>query len=147
MGARKLTGAQLAEIDKRRTIVAANLLAGLSYRDIAALTNYSLGTVAADAKYLRKQWQKEALDDVEKMIAQECKRLDVLMNAIWQQAVGSRVPGQAVVTPNMDAIEACRRLIAERRALLGIVAPKSVDVTSGGDKVPIAIIKMDVNEL
>ena len=55
-----------AEIENRRTeVVAANLLAGLNYRDMASGLDVSLGTIANDVKIILGRWQKEQVETTE----------------------------------------------------------------------------------
>jgi hypothetical protein len=74
------------EIENRRRLVAANLLAGASYRDIARQLNVSPATIAADYRAILNQWKEAYSEKLDKYIYIQLRRLDVLLNAIWDDA-------------------------------------------------------------
>jgi len=71
-----------AQRELRRQKVAANLLAGLTYREIASALEIALGTVSNE-KVILGRWQREQVVDVSLYIDIECRRLDMALNAIW----------------------------------------------------------------
>jgi hypothetical protein len=95
--------ADLAHIEKRRNYVAYNLLAGMSFRDIAnALEklnakhaaedpNYipmecSIGTIKADVDELFKQWQNENVTLINQHIALRMRQYNILINGVFDRA-------------------------------------------------------------
>jgi hypothetical protein len=112
-------GAKKAEIEHRRAKVAANLLAGLNYRDIAEALGVSLGTIAADAKAVLKRWQQEQVQSLEARRTVEERRLDRAVNAIWN----------AVLQGDLAAVDAFRKLSERRSRLIGLDAPVHSKVT------------------
>lgn len=71
-----------AKIEERRRIVAANLVAGLNYRDIANALDVSVGTVTSDVKAIMAVWKAAQQQDATDWIALELRRLDAALNAI-----------------------------------------------------------------
>ena len=115
-----------AELEKRRRIVAANLLAGVTYREMANALNVSLGTIARDVKIILGRWQREQVDDLDEHVQIALKRLDVALNAIWDEVKD----GKKAAIDRMLSIE-------QRRAkLLGYDAPDRLEV-SGRDGGPV----------
>lgn len=74
---------QEANIEERRKKVAANLLAGLTYRQMAEVFNVSLGTIAEDVRVIIGRWQREQVKDTDEFVQIELIRLDRAINAIW----------------------------------------------------------------
>jgi hypothetical protein len=72
-----------AEIEERRKAVAANLLGGLNYRDMAGALGVSVGTIAEDVKVIIGRWQREQIKDTGEYVELELLRLDRALNAIW----------------------------------------------------------------
>lgn len=73
---------------QRRATVAANLLAGATYREIADVLNVSPATVASDVKAIVQQWQEHYADTANQYLHIQYRRLDVLLNGIWDAARG-----------------------------------------------------------
>lgn len=120
------------EIARRRKMVAANLLAGLTYREIAGALNVSLGTIASDRKAILQEWKKHYTQDYDKWIQIQLRRLDVMLNAIWDQARDG----------SLKHIETAMSIMERQESLLGVkkyvelsgnlnvnnsVAPSSID--------------------
>lgn len=97
------------EREERRRKVAANLLAGLNYREIAEALNVSLGTVSSDVEALLKRWRAEQISQVGEWQALNVKRLDRAINAIWGD----------VANGNLAAIDRLQKLIEQQGKLLG----------------------------
>lgn len=97
------------EREERRRKVAANLLAGLNYREIAEALNVSLGTVSSDVEALLKRWRVEQISQVAEWQALNVKRLDRAINAIWGD----------VANGNLAAIDRLQKLIEQQGKLLG----------------------------
>lgn len=74
------------KIEQRRRIVAANLLAGATYREIAAAQGVSKGTIARDVKFITKEWKKHYSTQFDSFRELQLQRLDVLFNAVWAKA-------------------------------------------------------------
>ena len=102
-----------AKREDRRKKVAANLLAGLSYRDIAEALNVSLGTVANDARIILGRWQREQIQDLDQYVLMELRRLDLATYAIWNDVQDGK----------LNAIDRMVRLMERRARLLGLDAP------------------------
>lgn len=124
-----------AEVANRRKLVAANLLAGANYRDMAESTNVSLGTIANDVKIILKEWRTATVTDTEEWVAVELRKLDVMGNAIWDKAKGG----------DGAAIDRMLRLMERRAAYKGLDAPKVLSHTGkAGGAIELAFTEMVV---
>lgn len=81
-----LTKTEELALEKRRSIVASNLLAGLNYRDMAVALNVSLGTIAHDVGIILNRWREEQVRTIDDVNEVELRRLDTMLNAIWTDA-------------------------------------------------------------
>jgi len=109
-----------AEVEHRRKIVAANLLAGANYRDIAAGAGVSVGTVAGDVKVLMARWRAEQVKTVDDHVTLDMRRMDVALNAIWDE----------VKAGNYAAIDRMLKVLERRAKMLGYDQPDKVDLTA-----------------
>lgn len=97
------------EREERRKKVAANLVAGLNYREIAQALGVSIGTVSNDVALLVRRWRVEQISDVGQWQALNVKRLDRAINAIWGE----------VADGNLAAIDRLQKLIEQQGRLMG----------------------------
>lgn len=104
------TPQQKLRILDRRNRVAANILAGLTYSDIAAHLGVSVGTVQADADEIRRTWQREQLMAADEYISQELRRLDTAQSSIWQK----------VLDGDLGAVDRFIKISQRRMKLLGL---------------------------
>lgn len=74
------------KIEQRRRTVAVNLLAGATYREIAAALGVSKGTIARDVKFITKEWKAHYTTQFDSFRELQMQRLDVLFNAVWAKA-------------------------------------------------------------
>lgn len=118
-----------AQIEFRRQKVAANLIGGMNYREIAAALGVSIGTVASDVKIIFARWKGEQVQSAEQWIALELRRCDRLINTLWNDATDGK-PG---------AIDRVLKVMERRAKLLGLDAPTKQDVTSGGERVTFTV--------
>jgi len=77
---------QKAHIAQRRNVVAANLLAGATYSEIANVLNVSRGTIASDVKALITAWKEHYVDQASRYVNVQMRRYDVMLNALWSRA-------------------------------------------------------------
>jgi len=82
--------AKKIELAKRRKKVAHLYLQGYSQRLIAEEVDYSVGTVNRDLNYIKDQWQKSALLDMNKRIERELARLNDTERFCWEMLEQSR---------------------------------------------------------
>lgn len=82
---------QKATLAERRTIVAANLKAGVNYRTIATGTGVSVGTICRDVKIILQEWREARVDQVDDWIELQVARLDELISAVWKEAMRGEV--------------------------------------------------------
>jgi len=109
--------------------------AGATFPMIAEKLGYAStgGAYKAVMTALKKTMQ-EPSDAVRNL---ELERLDALLLALWKQARDG----------NQGAVDRVLRIMERRAKLLGLDAPTKADITSGGAPLPIAIVKMDLDEL
>jgi len=122
-----------AAIEDRRKQVAANLLGGLNYREMAEALNVSIGTIASDVKMIMGRWGREQVAEISEWAAIENRRFDRLLNAIWDRAVDG----------DNNAIDRAIKICESRRKLLGLDAPARQDITSGGEKIVQFVVTTD----
>ncbi len=111
---RGMTKQRELELEKRRGIVAANVLAGLNYRDMASQLNVSLGTIANDVKIVAKRYREEQISEYADIVQLELRRIDTALNAIWPDVkLGSK-----------DAISMMLALQNQRAKYLALFEPE-----------------------
>lgn len=113
-----------AEIEVRRKKVAANLTAGLNYRDMAEALGVSLATVAGDVKVIIERWQDEQASTIGQWVQLESHRLDRALNAIWDK----------VQAGDLGAIDRALKIMERRARLLGLdtLSVTRLEGTDGG---------------
>ncbi len=105
-------------IENRRRTVATNLLAGATYREIAEALNVSPATVASDVKAIVSQWQDHYADTANKFLHVQYRRLDVLLNGVWDPARNGSLPHLDRVLSIMD----------RQNALMGLTRLPTVEL-------------------
>lgn len=96
------------EITNRRAIVAANLLAGATYREIARAVNVSPATVVTDSRAIINEWRQHYRTDADRYLSLQLRRLDTLLNALWERAVKG---DPAAITSVLAIIDRQSRLL------------------------------------
>lgn len=107
------------EREERRKKVAANLKAGLNYREIAEHLGVSLGTISNDVNLVIERWQKEHVSEINEYVSLELKRLDQAQNAIWGEVMDGK----------LLAIDRLLKIQRRRADLLGLDAPEKHQLT------------------
>jgi len=105
--------------ENRRLLVAANLLAGATYREIAAAAHVSIGTVSNDVTIILGRWEREQVQDTGKYVKLELRRLDVALNAIWDK----------VRDGHLGAIDRMIAIMNKRAKLMGLDKPLELTLT------------------
>ena len=95
--------------EERRMQVSELLKAGATQREMAEELGVSVGTINGDVRFIRKEWRKHTLSNMEDAIALDLARLETAVSAIWN----------AVLTGNLDAVEALLSIIAARAKIFG----------------------------
>lgn len=98
------------EISQRRTTVAANLLAGLNYREIANNLDVSLGTIAEDFKAILEEWREQYQDVIADWVSVQLRRYDALLNALWHDARNG----------DLDKMDRVLKIMERQEKLLGL---------------------------
>ena len=98
------------DIERRRKVVAANVLAGATYREIAASEGVSVGTIARDVKAILKDLNQHYRKDAKEWRTIQLRRTDVMLNAIWEH----------VRNGSLIHIDRALKLIAQQDKYLGI---------------------------
>ncbi len=101
--------AKAVERAQRRQRVAVNLLAGMSYREVADALKVSPATICRDADSILEEWRTARLDTADKWVSLQVKRLDRAINAIWGSVLGG----------DPAAIDRLQKLIDQQGRLLG----------------------------
>lgn len=78
-------GTQL-EIAHRRKLVAANLIAGATYAEIASTLNVSKATIAGDYRAILKEWKEHYAEKLDRYLYLQLRRYDVMLNTVWEKA-------------------------------------------------------------
>lgn len=104
---------QEANIEDRRKVVSANLLAGLTYRQMAEALNVSLGTIAEDVRIIIGRWKKEQVAATDEYVQLEIIRLDRALNAIWTK----------VTEGDRGAIDSMLKIMERRAKYKALDAP------------------------
>lgn len=99
-----------SERELRRRKVSANLLAGLTYRQMAEALGVSVGTVATDVRLIIDRWRKEQVRDVDSWLQIQLRRLDTMLNAIWDK----------VLEGDLKAAETALHIIERQAKLIGL---------------------------
>ena len=106
------------EMEQRRKQVAANLLAGMTYRDISEALGIGLATISRDKDHVLKLWREDSTKDISEMILMEDRRLDVALNAIMAM----------VRNGNLGAIDRMLAIMDKRMKLKGLDSKAALDV-------------------
>lgn len=109
---RKARNQQKLELEERRKVVAANLLAGANYRDLASSLNVSVGTISGDFKAIIKEWRAHYARDADDWIKIHLRRLDKLLNTVWSKATAD--------PPDYRAIDTALKIMERQARILGI---------------------------
>ena len=109
--------AAAAAREHRRKHVAANLLAGLTYREMAEAFGVSLGTIKNDVDFVMRHWQHEQVEVTADYVSLQERRLDRALNAIWGD----------VLTGDVKAISALLKIEERRAKLRGLDQPEKVE--------------------
>ena len=112
-----------AQIEERRKKVAANLLGGLTYRQMAETFGVSLGTIANDVRIVLGRWRREQVQNADEWTRLELERLNRLTNALWNNALDGK----------LAAVDRILKVMERRAKLLGLDAPVKQDLTSDGE--------------
>lgn len=122
----RLSKKKQLEVAERRRVVAANILAGATYRDIANALNVSVGTVAGDAEAILEEWRTERVAKTDERVVLDIRRLDLALNAIFDK----------VQAGDMRAIETMLRIQERAARYLGLDAPAKVAPTDPSGSKP-----------
>jgi len=113
-----VTSKKRLEIEERRKSVALNVVAGMTYRDIAEGLKVSIGTISSDMKVILKRLQAEQLKEASEIVLIEIRRIDVALNAIFDKVRGG----------DLSAIDTMIKLQSQRAKYLGLFAPEQLEV-------------------
>lgn len=98
------------EITQRRKVISANLLAGLTYTEIGRALNVSKATITSDKKAIMTEWRQQYAQEADQLVTLQLRRLDVLLNAIWEKARNG----------DERAIDKALAIIDRQNAILGV---------------------------
>ena len=103
----------------RRKKVLANLLAGVTYREMAAALDVSVGTIKNDVAIVLKRCQQQQADSAQQYVTLQNERLDRALNAIWAD----------VLRGDTRAVTAMLKIEERRAKLNGSDAPEEVKLS------------------
>lgn len=116
-GGKRLSSKRTGELDARRSRALNLRLAGLTYREIADREDVSVRTAYNDVQAALKLTLQEPADSVR---AQELARLDRMQRSVWPQ----------VLSGDVKAGEYLLKVMDRRARLLGLDAPRRIDITA-----------------
>ncbi len=119
-----------AEIANRRKIVAANLLAGHSQKSMAAGLGVSEATISADVKKILAEMRESYQEMLAVYTFLQLKRLDVLLNAVWEGARNGQKPH----------LDSALHIIDRQNEVMGIKGGQGVDQARATQPVQINIV-------
>lgn len=117
-----------AQRELRRKRVAANLLGGLTYRQMAEALEVSLGTIASDVRIIIGRWRADQVETTDDWAQIQIRRLDTMLNAMWDKALAG----------DEKAVRAVVEIIEKQNKILGTEAPAKHEL-SGKDGGPVVI--------
>lgn len=117
-----------AQREMRRKRVAANLLGGLTYRQMAEALEVSLGTIASDVRIIIGRWRTDQVGTTDEWAQIQIRRLDTMLNALWDKALSG----------DEKAVRAVVEIIEKQNKILGTEAPTKHEL-GGPDGGPVLI--------
>jgi predicted transcriptional regulator len=138
---------ETVQIEDRRRQVSELYLRGWSQADIARQLSVSQATISSDLKTIREEWRQSAIWNYDEAVSLARQQLDLLEREAWSGYQRSQQPAEStkVVQNGSDKraektvkqqpgdprfLETIHRVIAARRALLGLDAPARVGTKS-----------------
>ena len=118
------------KITQRRRTVGANLLAGLTYAEISRALDISKATITSDKKAILAEWRAQYAQSVDQLVALQLRRLDVLLNAVWEKARNGEE----------KAIDRALAIIDRQNEILGVT---KTPLTETNVIVPIQIVEVN----
>lgn len=118
------------EVIQRRRTVSANLLAGLTYAEISRALNISKATITSDKKAILEEWRQQYAQEADQLVALQLRRLDVLLNAIWERARQG----------DEKAVDRALAIIDRQNDILGV---KQLPTVEANVTVPIQIVEVN----
>lgn len=118
------------EITQRRRTVSANLLAGLTYTEIGRALNVSKATITSDKKAILAEWRAQYAQAADQLVTLQLRRLDVLLNAIWERARNG----------DERAIDKALAIIDRQNEILGVTKAALIEANV---TVPIQIVEVN----
>ena len=140
-----------SEVERDRRMIGRLYLAGVTQMEIAAQLGISQATVSRDLKFLQAEWQEARINDIDERKRQELAKIDNLELEYWDAWRRSQKDAEVETVKVVNAtIETTNRTegqtgdprflagvqwcINKRCELLGLDAPKNIDLTSAGEK-------------
>ena len=127
-----------AQREMRRKRVAANLLGGLTYRQMAEALEVSLGTIASDVRIIIGRWRADQVETTDDWAQIQIRRLDTMLNALWDKALSGEE----------KAVRAVVEIIEKQNKILGTEAPTKHELSGkDGGPLTIAVVNVDVDKV
>jgi hypothetical protein len=133
-GQRHTNAQNKVQIEQRRKLVAANLLGGLTYAEIGRALNVSKATIASDYKAILAEWRQHYAAKADDYLGLQLRRLDTLLNALWDDAKGG----------NLQKLDRVLAIMDRQSALLGL--SKGITLSTNNVTVPIQIVEVNLTD-
>lgn len=108
---------RLRALERRREQVSAMVLAGVTYRQIAAELDVSLATIAGDVSELRDAWRERYTADYHEHASIELAKLEAVERRLWRLIAEGR----------LGAMQTWIKLSRRRAQLLGLDRPERIE--------------------
>ena len=116
------TGSRQGRLDGRRLLVLEARMRGATFREIAKQLGVPRSTVHRDYRQAIARWVTPLAEEARDL---ELARLDRLQDSRWQKALDG----------DDAAMDRVLKIMAQRRALLGLDEPAKIDITSMVERV------------
>ena len=120
--------------EDRRRKVAANLIGGLNYRDMAGVLETSIATISRDVKIILARLKRETLQDAADWRVISLRRYELLLNGLWEKAAKGE---------NLEALDRLLKIMAAVLEMMGTDSPDLLDLTSGGQPLRITEVVVE----
>lgn len=139
------------QIQRDRKNISELYLAGNTQMQIAEKLEMTQSMVSRDLKQIQKVWMRETTFDLDTSKAAELARIDKLEVEYWRSWKKSKTLEKLKIVDNegnsktvyspfehhapfgaVQYLNGVHRCIDQRRAILGLDAPKNIDIKSGG---------------
>lgn len=98
------------DTEERRIKVAAYLVAGKTYREIAKALDVSKSTIGNDYQAIIKEWKEQYADKAADYVSMQMNRYNRLLGGVWDDAEAGELPAVDRALQIMDRINRILKL-------------------------------------